>query len=157
MCKFFKILTVMLMVLTSACSQEKTPTGQEVIVVSEDGNTVRCTFNVEIADTQEKIYHGLMGRTSIDENYGMLFDISIAPKDSDIAFWMKDTLIPLDMIFIDDNGAIYFIYQNAQPNDVTPIYTTKRPRAVLEVNAGQVEQFGIKIGDIVKTEILGNK
>lgn len=161
MYKFLKMCAFALLVMVTACSEEETsPKEQnmvEAVIVSPEDATVRHAYKVEVADTQEKIYHGLMGRTTLDQDSGMLFDINIAPKDSDVAFWMKDTLIPLDMIFVDENGVVFFVYPDAQPNDTTPIYTTKRPRAVLEVNAGQIESFGIKIGDVLKTDLLQNK
>lgn len=161
MFKFFKIFSLSVLILVSACSDKKDApknvAANEVIIVASDSNNVRNTFKIDIADTQEKMYHGLMGRTSIDENYGLLFDIKLAPKDAEIAFWMKDTLIPLDFIFVDDNGIIYHLYKNAQPNDLTTIRAPKRPRAVLEVNAGEIDKYGIKIGDEFKADILGNK
>lgn len=161
MFKFCKILALSMVVMLFACSDEEKAPAQsvsnETVIISPETGNVKSTFQIDIADTKEKIYHGLMGRTSMDENYGLLFDVSIAPKDSEIAFWMKDTLIPLDMLFIDDNGVIFYIHKNAQPNDVTPIYPPKRPRAVLEVNAGQTDKHGIEVGDVLKADLFGNK
>jgi hypothetical protein len=107
-----------------------------------------------VADTKESMYKGLMGRTSLAENSGMLLDVNIVPQDMQVAMWMKDTLIPLDMIFIDENGEIFYIWENAVVNSTDPIYPPKRPRAVLEINAGQVAEFGIKIGDKVQNRLL---
>lgn len=161
MFKFFKIFSLSALILVAACSDkkeaEKSVVANEVVIVAADSGDVRNTFQIDVADTQEKMYHGLMGRTSIDENYGLLFDIKMAPKDAEIAFWMKNTLIPLDFIFVDDNGIIYHLYKNAQPNDLTTIRAPKRPRAVLEVNGGDVDKYGIQIGDEFKADILGNK
>ena len=161
MFKFCKILALSLLVLTSACSDEKkseaTSSANEITIIEPQSGDVRATYKIDIADTQEKLYHGLMGRTSIDENYGLLFDLSIAPKDADIGFWMKDTLIPLDFVFFDDQGKVFHIYQDAQPNDLTTIRAPKRPRAVLEINAGQIDKYGIQIGDELKADMLGNK
>lgn len=167
MFKFYRILALAAMVLISACSDEENNQAAnkssvdwaavtDAAVVAKDTGEARNIFQINVADTQEKIYHGLMGRTSIDENYGLLFDVNIAPKDAEIAFWMKDTLIPLDMLFIDEKGVIFFIHKNAQPNDITPIVAPKRPRAVLEVNAGQADKYGIELGDILKAEMFGN-
>ena len=161
MLKLYRLMALAAMVLLAACSDEekKQPTNvasAEVAVVAQNTQEVKNVFLVDLADTQEKIYHGLMGRTSIAENYGLLFDVNIAPKDAQIAFWMKDTLIPLDMLFIDKDGVIFFIHKNAQPNDVTPIIPPKRPRAVLEINAGQVDKYGISVGDTLKADLFGN-
>ena len=161
MYKFCKILVLSFLVLMSACSDEK-KSGQSsdantVSIIEPKSGDIRTTYKIDVADTQEKLYHGLMGRTSIDENYGLLFDLNIAPKDADIGFWMKDTLIPLDFVFFDDEGKVFHVYQNAQPNDLTTIRAPKRPRAVLEINAGQVDKFGIQIGDELKADLFGNK
>jgi len=167
MFKFYRILALTAMVLMSACSDEENnqaankaslewPAVAEATIVAKDSGEAKNTFQINVADTQEKIYHGLMGRTSIDENYGLLFDVNIAPKDAEIAFWMKDTLIPLDMLFLDEKGVVFYIYKNAQPNDITPIVAPKRPRAVLEVNAGQADKYGIELGDMLKADLFGN-
>ena len=161
MFKFFRILLMSVLVIVSACSEEEqtpqTPKKLEAVFTSPDGSVTRHTYNIEVADTQDKMYRGLMGRTSIDDNYGLLFDINILPKDTDVAFWMKDTLVALDMIFVDDEGKVFFIFGNARPNDTTPIIPSARPRAVLEVKAGQTDIHNIQIGDILKADLLGNK
>ena len=161
MLKFCKILALSLLIFTSACSDEKKSEPEkavnEALIVVPDTNEVRHTYNIDIADTQEKLYHGLMGRTSMDENYGLLFDISIAPKDQEIAFWMKDTLIALDFVFVDEAGKVFYLYKNAQPNDLSTIRAPQRPRAVLEINAGQIDKYGIQVGDELKADLLGNK
>ncbi len=161
MFKFYKVLALAAMVLISACSDENkdqsaSKEAVDAAIISNETGEARNVFQIDVADTQEKIYHGLMGRTHIEDNYGLLFDVSIAPKDAQIAFWMKDTLIPLDMLFMDEGGIIYFIHKNAQPNDVTPIIPPKRPRAVLEINAGQTDKYGINIGDMLKADLFGN-
>lgn len=161
MLKLYRFLVLAAMIVLSACSDEGKKQSSNVVsidaaVVAQDTQEVKNVFQVDLADTQEKIYHGLMGRTSIAENYGLLFDVNIAPKDAQIAFWMKDTLIPLDMLFMDKDGVIFFIHKDAQPNDVTAIIPPKRPRAVLEVNAGQVDKYGISVGDVLKADLFGN-
>ncbi len=162
MYKFFKIAAVCLMMFTSACSDEdKTSQATagntlSATIYAQNSDEPKSTFNIEIADTPEKIYHGLMGRTVLDAKSGMLFDINLIARDIDIAFWMKDTLIPLDILFIDENGVVFYIYKNAQPYDTTPIYPPKRPRAVLEINGGQADEYGIEVGDMLKADLLGN-
>ena len=162
MYKLFKIFTICLLMFNFACSDENGPsqnaanTTPSAQIFAQDGNELRHGFNIELADTMEKINHGLMGRTSLGADSGMLFDINLVPRDMDIAFWMKDTLIPLDILFVDDNGVIFFIHKKAKPHDTTPIYPPKRPRAVLEINGGQVDEYGIEIGDMLKSDLLGN-
>lgn len=162
MYKFFKIFTVCLMVFISACSDDNKASKNtadnalSASIYAKDSNELRHSFNIEMADTPEKLYHGLMGRTHLDAQAGMLFNTNIIARDVDIAFWMKDTLIPLDILFIDETGEIFSIHKNAQPYDTTPIYPPKRPRAVLEINGGQADKYGIEVGDMLKADLLGN-
>ena len=157
MLKSGKFLLAALLFLVSACSKEDENVSQsDLMIFAEQSTELRQAYKLEIADTKEKMYHGLMGRTSLDENTGFLFDVSLVPQDMDVAMWMKDTLIPLDMVFIDENGEVFYIHENAQPNDETPIYPPKRPRIVLEVNGGQVAKYSIKVGDTIKTGLLNN-
>lgn len=143
-------------VLITACSKSDNNGPQKLSVIAADGQSVRHEWTVEIADTIEKAYRGLMGRFSLSENAGMLFDVNIVPRDMGIAFWMKDTPISLDMLFADENGVIFYIYENAVPNDITPIMSPTRPAAVLEINGGQAERFGIREGDIMHHPIFNN-
>ncbi len=104
---------------------------------------------IDLADSEEERSKGLMFRTSLKENAGMLF---IFENPSVQAFWMKNTLIPLDMIFIDENKMIINI-ETALPctSDPCQIYTSKRPALyVLEVNAGFAEKNNIATGDEVE-------
>jgi len=103
-------------------------------------------FFVEIADTPEERAKGLSGRQSLPEDQGMLFLFNEADFYS---FWMKDTLIPLDFIWI-QNDQIVEITDNVRPEEYQPpqVLTPKEKiNAVLEVNAGFVEKFDIKVGD----------
>lgn len=155
-------MAAVMFVFVSACSDDNGNANgvkgdtSSVRIFSKTDNKILHNFNIELADNNEKVYHGLMGRNSLDENSGMLFDINVVPKDIDIAFWMKDTLIPLDILFIDENGIIFYIHKNAKPYDTTPIYPPKRPRAVLEINGGQIDKYGISVGDMLKSDLFGN-
>ena len=103
-------------------------------------------FFVEIADTPEERAKGLSGRQSLPEDQGMLFLFNEADFYS---FWMKDTLIPLDFIWIKD-GEVVEATQNVEPREYQPpqVLTPKEKiNAVLEVNAGFVEKFDIKVRD----------
>ena len=149
--------------LTTACFDEEKSSSSNtadsvlsVKIYAPDNNEPKREFNIELADTSDKINHGLMGRNNLDENTGMLFDINLVPRDMDVAFWMKDTLIPLDILFVDEAGIIFFIYKEAKPHDETPIYPPRRPRAVLEINGGQSDRYGIDVGDVLKADLLGN-
>ena len=155
MSRLFHLFGMAVLFLLFACSKPESGP-QKLSVIAADGQSVRHEFTVELADTMEKAHHGLMGRFSLPEDSGMLFDMSIVPLDMGIAFWMKDTPISLDMIFTDEKGTIFYIYENAVPNDITPIMSPTRPAAVLEINGGQVERFGIQTGDIIHHNIFNN-
>ncbi len=103
-------------------------------------------FKVQIADTSYKMAHGLMNLDSLPINYGMIFDF----KTEQIAtMWMKNTRIPLDMIFIDKDHHIVNI-ETAKPYSLDLISSKVKVVKVLEINAGLAKKFGIKPQDEVK-------
>ncbi len=113
-------------------------------VTFEGDHNTNITVQVEVADTSAEWEFGLMNRTSMAPDHGMLF---IFDDDSIRSFWMKDTLIPLDMIFLDSSGRIVDINKNATPLSET-VYTTKYPsKYVLEVNGGFCDLHDIRIDD----------
>jgi uncharacterized membrane protein (UPF0127 family) len=87
---------------------------------------------------------GLMNREVMADDHGMIFVYAVPSRPY---FWMKNTLIPLDMIFINFDGVITHIHKNAKPHDLTPIDSGSSVRAALEINAGLVDKYGIKLGD----------
>ncbi|MDQ4100609.1 MAG: DUF192 domain-containing protein [Thermoproteota archaeon] len=108
---------------------------------------------VEVPDDAEEYMRGLMFRQHLPWNAGMLFAFN---NEEPRAFWMKNTLIPLDMIFVSDNSEIVDIIENVPPceQDPCPIFPSEEPaQYVLEVNAGFVHQNGIQIGDRLVTDI----
>jgi len=108
-------------------------------------------FRVEVADTEATREQGLMFRDSLPADRGMLFDFH---KAGPVAFWMKNTLIPLDMIFIAPDGRIVSIAHNAVPHDETPIPSGAPVLAVLEVRGGRADQIGARPGDRVRHRIF---
>ncbi|MBO6281469.1 MAG: DUF192 domain-containing protein [Alphaproteobacteria bacterium] len=157
MFKFLRLIALSVLVFTASCSKSENEVALSDLQIITPEGAVRAAYKVETADTKEKMYNGLMGRTSLDINSGLVFDINILPQDMEVALWMKDTLIPLDIVFVDENGVVFSYYENARPNDVTPIYPPKRPRLVLEINGGQIAQYGISIGDKFKFDLLDKK
>ncbi len=106
-------------------------------------------FSIEIADNNQTRARGLSHRKSLSPNSGMLF---IFDESSRHTFWMKDTSIPLDLIFFDDTLKIIGVVENARPMSLAPLGVKKDSRYVLEVLAGTVKKYGIKenaIGRIV--------
>jgi uncharacterized protein len=103
---------------------------------------------VEIADTDAEWQTGLMGRTTLEGDAGMLF---VFDQEQTLSFWMKDTLIPLSIAYIDAEGRIVDI-QDMQPlDDIPPQYVSAEPaRYALEVNQGFFEERSVTVGDMVE-------
>jgi hypothetical protein len=104
------------------------------------------TFEVEVASTREQRARGLMFRRELPESGGMLFDFG---REREIRMWMKNTLIPLDMIFIKSDGHVLRIEQNTEPESLRLISSGGPARTVLEVKAGTATSLGISVGDRV--------
>lgn len=109
-------------------------------------------FGVELALTPAEQSKGLMYRTVLPENAGMLFYFGANQPRS---FWMRNTLIPLDIIFIKLDGTIHHIHENAIPKDETPISSLGSVGAVLEINGGLSRKLGIQPGDKIKHQFFG--
>lgn len=111
-------------------------------------------FRIELANTDASRSRGMMFRSQMAPDAGMLFDFF---TEQPASFWMRNTLIPLDMIFIKADGTILNIHQRAIPHDETSINSAGPVRAVLEVNGGTAARLGIKPGDKVDHAIFGKK
>ena len=103
-----------------------------------------ANFSVEVAITPGEQAQGLMYRTSMAKMSGMIFEF---PREKRTSFWMKNTPLPLDMIFADQTGQIVNIHENATPLDETPIFGGESIKFVLELNAGLVSLLGVSTGD----------
>jgi uncharacterized protein len=108
-------------------------------------------FAVEIADTDATREKGLMFRKSLPEGQGMLFDFH---EEQPVGFWMQNTYIPLDMIFIRGDGSILRIAENTEPLSTRIIPSGGPVRAVLELIGGSARKFGIAPGDKVAFPIF---
>lgn len=108
-------------------------------------------FTVELADEPRERNLGLMNRPSMPQSRGMLF---IYEEPQSAAFWMKNTLIPLDMIFASAEGEILRIHRNAIPLDETIIDGGPGVLAVLEINGGLAARLGIEAGDVLRHPAL---
>jgi uncharacterized membrane protein (UPF0127 family) len=103
-------------------------------------------FKVEIADNEASREYGLMFRKSLAPDHGMLFEFDRPDLQ---AFWMKNTLIPLDIIYIGTDGRIVSIAADARPMDTTPLYSKGPAVGVLEIEGGLAAKLGIRPGDPV--------
>lgn len=107
-------------------------------------------FNVQIADDDAERSRGLMHVKQMPTSAGMLF---VFDPPRPVAFWMKNTLIPLDMIFADRQGRIRNIHESAIPHDETPIPGEGDIYTVLEINGGLAKRFGIAAGDVLQNPV----
>lgn len=108
------------------------------------GDWGQARFTIELADDPDERAQGLMHRESMAQSAGMLF---VYPEPKQVGFWMKNTLIPLDMIFLDATGTVKKVHSNAIPHDETPIFGGSPDiKAVLEINGGLSERLGIVAG-----------
>ena len=142
----------------AALAQGVDPTGpqpelpkEKLVIVTRDG--VQHVFNVEMALTMQQQIVGEMYRPAVPEDGGMLFDWE-RPRESQM--WMRNTVAPLDMIFINADGTIRSIAENAVPESLAVIDSHGPVRATLEVAAGTAARLNIRVGDKVQQRILGN-
>jgi len=125
------------------------PAGQQTLeIASKTGVHV---FSVEIADNDAEREKGLMYRRELPEGRGMLFDFH---REQEVSFWMQNTYIPLDMIFIRGDGRIFRIAENTEPLSTRLVPSGGPVRAVLEVIGGTARKLGIEVGDRVASPIF---
>ena len=124
--------------------------GLPLAACSDDGHAILhtqkgdFTFNIEVVDTDAGREKGLMFRQSLAPDAGMLFDFLTAQP---VEFWMVNTFIPLDMVFIAGNGTVKTVHANARPQDATPIPSGAPVQFVLEIPGGRAAQIGLRPGD----------
>jgi uncharacterized protein len=141
-------LAVLFVVLFAAAPARSAPL-QTLEIASESGVH---SFAVEMATTEAEREKGLMFRKELPEGRGMLFDFH---REQEVGFWMQNTYIPLDMIFIQGDGRILRIEENTTPFSTKVIPSNGPVRAVLEVIGGTAEKLGIAPGDRVAFPIFG--
>lgn len=121
---------------------------ERLVVVSSAGERA---FNVEVVREEAERNRGLMHRKTLADDAGMLFDYD---PPQEVAFWMKNTYIPLDIIFIDAEGRIITIAANTTPHSLKRIPSNGVARGVLEINGGLAAKLGIKVGDRVRHDLF---
>lgn len=138
---------VTLLASQRAAADQSSPTAvvavSTLIVATQSG---RFPFVVELADTPEQRTRGLQGRAYLAPDHGMLFDFD---RPQPVTMWMKDTLIPLDMLFLADDGRVIAIAKNARPFSEDLIRVDVPVRAVVELNAGIAQRIAVREGDQV--------
>ena len=154
--KWFLGLALGLLMLFAACKEEsKKVVKTEPITFTKEGeldifkagkDSVISRFDIEIAESEYETQTGLMYREKMERHHGMLF---VFPDVAMHSFYMKNTKIPLDLIFIDEDLTIVSFQENAQPLDESSLSSKVPVKYVLEINAGLVSELGLAIGDSV--------
>jgi uncharacterized protein len=142
--RMWAALAVILFLAASAFSSALGGERDSLEIVTSTG---RHAFQVEIADNDATREHGLMDRRYMAPNHGMLFEFD---REEPVSFWMKNTYIPLDMIFIAPSGVVTHIATNAEPLSERVVPSGAPCIAVLELNGGMAASIGLKVGDKVR-------
>ena len=130
----------------SNAALERSPAGLEQVPLTIHSKSGTHKFIVEVARTPEEQARGLMFRQSVAPNKGMIFP---QPQPQEASFWMKNTLVPLDMVFIRANGTIARIEANTVPLSLDPVSSGEPVVAVLELAGGRAAELGIVADDKV--------
>lgn len=125
---------------------------QTLVIELDDERTL--TLRVEVAADSDARRQGLMFRQALPEDAGMLFDYG---HEQTVHMWMKNTHVPLDMLFIDSGGRIVRIVKNTRPGSLEIIDSGEPVQAVLEINAGTAARYGIQTGDHVRHAIFADE
>lgn len=137
-------------IFLSASSQTvQAQNADSLTIISSEG---RHEFSVELADTPESRARGLMYRRSMPEDHGMLFDFGRVDM---VSMWMRNTYIPLDMLFVRADGSIARIASDTEPLSERPISSGEPVLAVFEINAGIADRLGIAPGDRIVHPLFG--
>jgi len=132
---------------SNAVELGRSPAGLEQVPLTITSGKKTHRFTVELARTAEEQAMGLMNRSELAPDRGMVFPFE-PPREA--SFWMKNTLIPLDMIFVRADGTIANIEANTVPLSLDPVFSAGAVAAVLEIAGGRAAELGIKPGDAVK-------
>jgi uncharacterized membrane protein (UPF0127 family) len=136
-------LTFLAQPLSALCAEDK---------VTISGDFGQANFTVDVADDFEERARGLMFVDDMAMLKGMLF---VYERPQSVSFWMKNTLIPLDMLFASPDGEILRVHENAVPGDLTPIPGGDGVQMVLEINGGLAARLGIQAGDLMQHPSFG--
>ena len=146
----FAALMVALVVFAPLRAVEATPVQQQLQIVTASGSH---PFAIEFVRSRADMEKGLMFRKTMAADHGMLFDFG---KPQTITMWMKNTYLPLDMVFIAPDGHVVHVVEHAAPMSEAIISSESPALSVLEVNAGIAEKIGVKAGDLVKAPLFKN-
>lgn len=145
--KLGRLFLLGFLLASAACGSTE---GLTQVRILAPGGALRGEFQAELASTPAQLAQGLMYRQELGPDRGMLF---VFPEVTQTSFWMKNTLIPLDMIFIGADKRIVSIVENAAPQTTTPRSAEGPFRYVLEVEGGRSAALGLQAGDRVEFEV----
>ncbi|MBQ0786017.1 MAG: DUF192 domain-containing protein [Oceanihabitans sp.] len=140
----------------SACKEQKKEIAPIEVPFKKEGtltlykaatDSIITTLDIEIADTDYEVQTGLMYRNAMHKNQGMLF---VFPTMRERFFYMKNTRIPLDLIYLDNHKHIVSFQENAKPFDETSLPSRVPAQYVLEINAGLAEKWLLEVGDRIE-------
>lgn len=155
---FFKhIVIITALTFIVSCKEDKPQKTEDKVTINfkkegtlsikkADSDSIIKTLDIEIADNDYETQTGLMYRNTLKTNHGMLF---IFPNVDYRSFYMKNTKIPLDIIYIDDNMKIVSFQKNAKPFDETSLPSEAPAKYVLEINAGLSDTWQLEVGDTI--------
>ncbi|WP_440410509.1 DUF192 domain-containing protein [Neorhizobium petrolearium] len=146
------LAALFLLLAGAAIAQEMTFPRDELSIRTVGGESHRLSIELAVTDAQRQ--HGLMYRKEMAPDHGMLFDFGQARR---VSMWMENTVLALDMLFIQGDGTISHIKENAVPFSRDIIDSQGPVKFVLEVNAGRAKALGIKVGDKVISKRIGNQ
>lgn len=150
---FFLFIAVIALILIFVLPDKKTNnesneqytfTKEGTAYISSQEGIVKCRFDIEIADTPERLSTGLMYRDSMSVNQAMLF---VFDKSEQRSFWMKNTYLPLDIVYISKDSTIVSVSENTTPFSEQTVMSKGPALYVLEINAGLYKQYGLETGD----------
>ncbi|RED50983.1 DUF192 domain-containing protein [Aestuariispira insulae] len=144
----YPVLFLLFLAAPASAQQETLFETNHLTIITQEG---KQEFLVEVARTEKQRARGLMFRKGLEERAGMLFDYGYPQRAS---MWMKNTLIPLDMLFVRSNGIIEKIVERTTPHSLSTISSKGEVRAVLELKGGMAEKLGIAVGDRVQHPIF---
>ena len=151
--QLYIVLILALGIVFASCKDEKKVIKQTEVSFKKEGeltifksDSTQITLDIEIADTDFDIQTGLMYRNAMEKNQGMLFVFDDAQPRS---FYMKNTQISLDLIFINENKTIVSFQKNAKPFDESALPSNAPAKYVLEVNGGLANEWAVSIGDSI--------
>ncbi|MBB4399428.1 MULTISPECIES: DUF192 domain-containing protein [Rhizobium/Agrobacterium group] len=148
------VMALLFFMLAAAAQAQQQQTFSSEPLRIETAGGKSHDFTAELALNNAQREQGLMFRKSMPPENGMLFDFG---EPRDVAMWMRNTLIPLDMLFIGRDGRITHIHENAVPHSEVIISSRGPVKFVLELNGGTAKRYGIKPGDLVRSAQIGNR